>query len=655
MKKIKIFIIGIAMAALLPGCSEYLEVVPDNVLTLEQIFSSKESAYSALSRAYWFLPRESDTHATTWTLGDEYIGRLDLNGTASNLRAIRIMRGLQTSSDPILGQWSGTQGAKHLYRGINNCEVFLNYIHLTRDMSEKERNDWISQVTFLKAYYCWLLVQKYGPIVLPLDQLIDPAAPSNILMKPRSKIDECFDYIIKLMDEAIPNLSDKTTLLNYGQIDKIAATAIKARVLVFRASPFYNGNKEYYGDFYDHDGKTFFPMEYNAKKWEDALKALNEAIEVAEFNQKTLYTYKKDIYWQDTTAFRINNAKMKVLYDTRMVIVDHPNDEMCWPNTNINYYNDGEISASTNMRLPAGYVNAGDEQTAGYSWQWLGGSYQLLERFYTKNGLPIDEDINFDRAKMYDVMITPGETDPAYNELRGYLQPNSETLRMYLDREPRFYAAMGITGGYWRAHSALIKTKMYQNSDGGYNSSQNTTDFYPGGIGIQKFVHPESRSGAWQRTIKYAYPIIRLADLYLMKAEALNEISGPSQEVWNLINKVRQRAGIPNVEQTYSDATIAKNVNRHRTKEGLRDIILEERSIEFMGEGLAFWDMHRYKRAANVYNAPIYGWKHDGTTAQTFFVLEAKQTRRFLLRDYLWPISIEEMNTNGKLIQNPGW
>ena len=655
MKKIKIFIIGIACAVLLPGCAKYLDIVPDNVLTLEEIFSSKESAYDALARAYWFLPRESDTHATPWLLGDEYIGRLDLNGTASNLRGIRIMRGLQGTADPILGQWSGTQGAKHLYRGINNCEVFLNYIDLARNMYEGERNEWKAQVKFLKAYYCWLLVRAYGPIVLPMDQLIDPTKPSDILMKPRAKVEECFDYIIKLMDEAIPNLADKTTSLTYGQVDKVAATAMKARVMVFRASPFFNGNMEYYGDFNDRDGKPFFPLQNDPKKWNDALTALNVAIQTAENAGKTLYTYKKDIYPIDSTALRVNTEKLKILYDNRMVIVDHPNDEMCWPNTNINYYSEGELSSSTNMRLPAGYVNAGDEQIAQYSWQWLGGSYQVLERYYTKNGLPIDEDLTFDRANMYDVITTPGAEDPAYAALDGFLQPNCETLRMYLDREPRFYAAMGITGGYWRAHSAKIRTMMYQNRDGGFNSSQHTTDFFPGGIGIQKLVHPESRSGAWQRTIKFAYPYIRLADLYLMKAEVINEISGPSQEVYSLINKVRQRAGIPNVELAYGDPTVAKNVGRHLTKEGLRNIILEERSIEFMGEGIYFWDMHRYKRAINVFNAPIYGWKHDGSTAQTFFVLQALQTRRFMVRDYLWPISNEEMNTNGKLLQNPGW
>jgi hypothetical protein len=146
-----------------------------------------------------------------------------------------------------------------------------------------------------------------------------------------------------------------------------------------------------------------------------------------------------------------------------------------------------------------------------------------------------------------------------------------------------------------------------------------------------------------------------MADLYLMKAEAMNEYSGPSQAVYDEINKVRDRAGIPNIESVWADATLAKTVNKHRTKDGLRDIILQERSIEFAFEGIHFWDMWRHKRASSAFSSPVWGWTHTGTTGSTFFVLEVKQQRRFTITDYLWPISLNEMNTNGQLIQNPGW
>jgi len=649
--KIKISII-IIFTLLLPSCADYLDVIPDNVQTLEDLFVNKENAYNALARVYSFIPYESDTHETTWSLGDEYVGRLDLNNNTGNLRAIRIMRGLQSATVPLLGLWSGYD-TKPLYQGLNQCEIFLHYADLIRDMTEQEINEWKAQVKFLKAYYCWLLVQKYGPIVLPAEGVIDPSAPSGSLFKTRTNVEECFNYIINLMNEAIPDLTERTTANNLGQVDQIAAKAIKARVLFFRASPFFNGNREYYGDFFDHEGKPFFPLEYDNNKWKEAVDALTEAISTAEANGKVLYTYEKEPYVYDYKAFEENRQNMQTLYNNRMVICDPWNKEVVWGYSNINYYGQGELSSSTNMRLPSGYEGA--TNTAEYSWQWMAATYEALSRYYTKNGLPTDEDLTFDRNKMFDIVTTPGESDPEYKNIWGIMQPGCETLQMYLDREPRFYANIAITGGYWRTHSVRINTMMYQGRDGGFNSSTHTTDYYCTGIALKKFVHPESMSGAWQRTIKYPYPIVRLSDLYLMKAEALNEYSGPSQEVYDLVNKVRSRAGIPNLETVWSDATLAKSVNKHRTKEGLRDIILQERAVELAFEGQHFWDMHRHKRAVREFSVPVSGWKHDGTSAQTFFVLEAKQTRRFSIRDCLWPIDLNEMNTNGNLIQNPGW
>lgn len=640
---------------LLLSCTKYLDVVPDNnTLTLEEIFSKKENVYDALAKVYNYIPQESDTHGTTWSLGDEFVGRLDLNNDYWNLRAIRIMRGLQVPDAPLLGLWSGSGGTKPLYQGINQCEIFLHYIDLVRDMTEVEIREWKAQVKFLKAYYCWLLVQRYGPIVLPAESVIDPSAPSGSLFLPRIKVDSCFNYIINLMNEAIPDLTERAATNNQGQIDQIAANAIKARVLLFRASPFFNGNREYYGDFYDQDGNPFFPLEFDKNKWKDAIDALTDAITIAEKNGKALYTYEKEPYLYDLQAFEQNAANMQTLYNNRMVICDPWNKEVVWGYSNINYYNQGELASSTNMRLPPGYGD-GVINAPEYSWQWMAATYQVLSRYYTKNGLPMDEDLTIDPNKMFDIVSTPGQADPAYKNLWGIMQPGSETLQMYLNREPRFYANMVITGGYWRTHGVLIRTMMYQGKDGGFNSSDHTTDYYCTGIALKKFVHPESMSGAWQRTVKYPYPIVRMADLYLMKAEALNEFNGPSQEVYDLINKVRSRAGIPMLETVWSDATLAKTVNKHRTQEGLRDIILQERAIEFAFEGSHFWDMHRYKRAIREFSTPITGWKYNGTTAQSFFVLEAKQERKFLIRDYLWPIDLSEMNTNGQLIQNPGW
>ncbi|GAB3026967.1 RagB/SusD family nutrient uptake outer membrane protein [Niabella terrae] len=635
------------------SCKKYLDIVPDNTLRLESIFNIKENAWDALAKVYSYMPQDDKVHLTTWTLGDEWVGRLDLNNNTGDLRAMRIMRGLQTVSSPQLGVWSGTQGGKRLYEAIRQADVFLANIDQVKDMTEVELKDWKAQVKMLKAYYMFLLVRRYGPIVIPT-VAASPESDKDELFIPRSKVDDCFNYILNLMNEAIPDLKEIVTVVELGQIDQVVAKAIKARVLFYRASPFFNGNQEYFGDFLDHDGQPFFPIQYDKEKWKEAIDAINEAITIAESNGKGLYTFQGEPYLYDREALEKNPENMKKIYDLRMLICDPWNKEVVWGYSNLDYYNQGELSHGSNIRLPEGYGD-GVVNTPAYSWQWMAATYKMAERYYTKNGLPITEDLTFDISKKNELVTTPGQSEEAYIPLYGIMQPGVQTVRLYLDREPRFYANLGITGGYWRAHTVRINTIMFANTDGGFNSSQHTTDFLCTGIGVQKLVHPESQSNAWQRTIKFPYPLIRMADLYLMKAEALNEYSGPSAEAYEAVNLVRRRAGIPDLQTVWSDPSLARTPNKHLTKEGLRDIILDERAIEFAFEGQHFWDMIRHKRAVSEFSAPVWGWDHTGTTASSFFVLSIKQERKFTITDCLTPIDLNEMNTNGNLIQNPGW
>nr|WP_262914187.1 RagB/SusD family nutrient uptake outer membrane protein [Portibacter lacus] len=631
-----------------------MDVVPDNTLTLQDLFKQKEEAWDALAKVYSYLPNIDQTHSSEWIAGDEWLGRLDLNSETGNLRGIRLMRGLQTVSDPLLGFWSGTGGAQPLYAGIRSANIFLENINNVPDMTDEEKKNWSAQVKFLKAYYSFILVQHYGPIVIA-DELIPPDASKDVLFQNRSSVDECFDYIVNLIDESIPDLKEKSSSEEFGQVNQLAAKAIKARVLLFRASPFFNGNNEYFGDFVDKNGSPFFPLNKDNEKWKAALDAVNEAISSCESSGVQLYTYDKEPFPFDASAYNSNNEAMQTLYDLRMVITDPWNEELIWGYSNINIYGQGELAHSSNIRLPEGY-GGGVTNTPSYSWQWMGATYRMAERYYTKNGLPIDEDKTYNLERKWDIVITPGVEDSTYKSLDGYMQPGSETINLYLNREPRFYANLGITGGYWRSHGVRINTMMYGGSDGGYNSSQHSTDFIATGIGVKKFVHPESKSGAWQRTIKFPYPIIRMADLYLMKAEILNEYNGgPSQEAYDAINKVRRRAGIPDVEAVWSNNDLVNTLNKHTTQEGFRDIVLQERGIELAFEGQRFWDMIRTKRAVSEFSSAVWGWTHTGETGSSFFNLELKQQRKFSITENLWPIDLNEINTNSNLVQNPGW
>ena len=668
----------------LPSCTKYLDVVPDNVITLDIVFALREDAMSALAKTYSYLPDDLDTHATTWNLGDEFIGRIDndVQNSTSNLRGERIMRGLQSVSSPLLNFWSSrgtgyTNGAKPLYEALNVCNTFLEEIHKTKGIAEEERRDWIAQVKFLKAYYHFLLIRHYGPIVIVDINTATGEATGEAVFKYREKVEDCFKYVFELIEEAIPDLPTTREEVNYGMIDQVIVKAIKARILLFYASPFYSGNREFYEDFLDpRDNQPFFPVydtpDQTKAKWQLALEAVNEAINAAHAEGKSLYKYPaekpyfttnaNDSDWRnDRKLAEINPSQMTLLYNLRYVLCDPWNSELIWGLSNVKYASDGALAQSTNIRLSQLLNNlygitGWDYGAAGYSWQWMGATYRMAERYYTKNGLPIDEDITFNYNGRHEAYITPAVDEPEFVDIAGILQPSFQTINLYVNREIRFYANLGFTGGLWRAHYDVCPTTMFQNSPGGRESNV-SYDFLCTGVGIQKFAHPESRSNAWQRVVQYPYPILRLADLYLMKAEILNEIKDvPDREVWDAINLVRARAGIPNVETVWSNPALAKTLNKHTTKDGMRDIILRERNIELSFEGHRFWDMVRHKRAHREFTTAVQGWSYLGENFNTFFVLNTNlQARRFGITDYLWPIRLDELNTNANLVQNPGW
>lgn len=136
------------------------------------------------------------------------------------------------------------------------------------------------------------------------------------------------------------------------------------------------------------------------------------------------------------------------------------------------------------------------------------------------------------------------------------------------------------------------------------------------------------------------FPVIRLADVLLMFAEARNERLGmPDAEVFDAVNKVRLRAGIPALQNT--DAATPTFVS---SQVEMRARIRKERSVELATEGVSYSDVRRWKIAKDICNGPILE-----------FTTRVLKNRVFGDRDYLWPIPQAEIEQNDQLTQNPGW
>jgi hypothetical protein len=152
----------------------------------------------------------------------------------------------------------------------------------------------------------------------------------------------------------------------------------------------------------------------------------------------------------------------------------------------------------------------------------------------------------------------------------------------------------------------------------------------------------------------YPWPNMRLSDIYLMYAEALNEANGPSADVYTYLDRIRERAGIPGVLSSWNQ--FSSNPDKPTTKEGLREIIQRERMIELAFEGKRYWDLRRWKLAVKYFNQNITGWSVNQEISADYYQIRTLFQQTFVApRDYFWPIAQGELTVNPSLTQNLGW
>jgi len=231
-------------------------------------------------------------------------------------------------------------------------------------------------------------------------------------------------------------------------------------------------------------------------------------------------------------------------------------------------------------------------------------------------------------------------TDPA----SGY-DPNNP----YKNRDPRLAATILYPGALIAPQIPGGPTSYYDPMDASspdYYASGNNTS--PSGYVVQKYTsHISDFDNLFQSGLNMT--IIRYAEILLSYAEAKIESNQIDASVYNAINLVRNRAGMPSVDQTvYNNQTT------------LRSLIRRERRVEFAFEGLRWFDIQRWKIGSQVMNGPVYGARLgtvDGTTGKYTITGDSikVETRVFADKNYLWPVPQTEININKNLTQNPGY
>lgn len=637
---ILILFIGIIM---LSGCN-YLDIVPDERNLPENTYQNAQAAKSYLYSCYSKMPDPRASDAVDKYSAAEIINVIEKNDW------VTFPRGYYSPSSPQLTK----AYYDNIWSGLHQCYQFLSIVDLTPDIEPQDLQYYKAEATLLIAYYHWLSFRAYGPSVI-MREIIDPLTPIEQLPE-RSSVDEVVQFIQEKISEAETiGLAERHDGDEYGRFTQAVAEALRAKVYLYAASPLFNGNSEFFSQLKSPiDGRYLVSQTIDIQKWKTAEMATRQAISYLENVGFRLYN---DVGYDDAgtpTAQKpgpVNAAQRAVRY-TFMDNVSGTNPEVIMVDTRKEGTYALQNQSTPIQKASNGYKN---------SWGFLAPTLKTVEMFYTKNGLPIDEDKDFD----YEGRYTLTEMPVNYDGNNYFTQSNGKTLKLHLDREPRFFAWIGFHNGNYEimkyngkvvstnnAKKAIV-VQFRKGDPNGYENGQ-TGNYSGTGYLNKKFVHPAFQNGP----IHYPYPTIRMAEMYLNLAEILIEQdvlengTGRLEEAKGLIDKIRIRAGINTIDEAWKNARHPEKAN---TAEGLREIVRRERQIEFYLENQRFWDLRRWKDA-EILGEKVWGMNIEGDTDETFFIpTELQNIRTFKQAQYLMPIPMTETNKVPHIVQNPGY
>lgn len=639
MKSINKILFSILLTVFLVSSCDFLDVVPDNVATIDHAFSDRYTTEQYLATCYWGMPKSAG-----WNENPGIFGAMEMifNKESRTQGGMRFGLGEDSPTSALINYWGGTGTMiRSLYAGIRECNTFLENVDGVEDLNKYEKERMKAEVKLIKAYMHFYLITYYGPIA-PLKENTPINESTEGVRVFREKIDNSFAYILELLDEVIDSgalpavIENRTTEL--GRFTMPAAYMLKSKVLIYWASPLYNGNTDY-NDFLDQDGEPFFNQAYDATRWQNAAEACSEAIDVCTAAGIRLYDtsdYVATKSMSDTT-FLVNTL--------RSIVSERWNQEIVW----------GNSSYPVNSGLQSPALPRLEQGTSSSSTGKLSLPLSTVELFYSENGVPIDEDLEYPYSTRYNLRV--GDEAHKY-----YIHQGEQTAVLNFHREPRYYSTLGFDRGKWYGNSYKnfpdndAEALYPRNRFGEYSSVFNPGDYNATGYWPKKLVSINTmfRDPNSVTYETYPFPDMRFADLILFYAEALNEMKDvPDAEVYQYVDMIRERAGLQGVVESWEN--YSNQPDKPKTKAGMREIIQRERKIEFACEGVYYWDSHRWKTALKEQNRPIQGWNVNATELQDYYTVTTIYQQEFTYRDYFAPIPESDLTRNPQLIQNPGW
>lgn len=605
---------------LLTSCVDYLDKESDTELTLPMVFEDKTRVEGWLANVYSHVP-------------DPYWGyarKLGWDILSDDMTASERWRQWDWKVIPmLLGEWTPSTDWDGNYWSrlpqlIREANIFIENVHPLPDqgISATEVTYMKAEMRFMIAYYYYLLSNTYGPIPFKPNYIAPTDFNLADLMEGQRPYYEVVDWVDKELKEVAEILPAKyTEARKYGRATSIMCLAVRARMLLFAASPLVNGNPDY-ANHKNKDGENLFSTTADKTKWAYAAQACKELIDAAEAAGHKLYTEKNEDGTIDPFMSYQN------LFLTRY---DEGNTEILFARPGGSEYGEYEKHATPQVSGGSG---------------GLGVTQSLVDAFFMENGLPINDDDSEYVETGFSGSNETRDNTVWDTEVNGGVINREGTYNMYCHREPRFYITVSYNNSYFTQEGRLF------DFFNGSADNPHTHDAPQNGYLIRKKISPDLN--VKQGTYKYRPGIVyRLGEAYLNYAEALNESDPGNVEILDYLNKIRERAGIRKYTTGATDENYI-HVDLNDQAE-MRKLIRAERRVELSCEGIRYDDLRRWKEAENVLNGDFYGMNFSGRDESSFYVRTPYLKRVYKKAYYWFPIHQSEIDKNDKLVQSPYW
>ena len=609
--------------ALTTSCTDYLDKSPESDVSPEAAFKNFKNFQGFTEELYLCIPDFSKSYWTTcWNWGEDDIQAVGFD----YLMGYKVDQGDFWGWQKEFDGWGACfmdqadtfdpndrfkRGLwKAAWYGIRKANLGLENMDLMTAATQEEKNTIKGQLLFFRGWLHFQLMQYFGG----LPYLDHSVAADQSMTLPRESCQACAEKAAKDFREAaelLPIDWDKSSVgrntlgKNGFRINKITALAYEGKSLLWAASPLVkncddkmnvNGNASTY--------------DYDTNYAQQAAEALGELLALVETGQTQ---YKLVDFADYSDLFYTWNKNMLPPGSTENILRDIPAD--AWQNSHFGVFTEfgGQI-------LTGGQVFS--QPTANY-----------VNYYGMKNGLPLD--------------------DP---------ESGFDPTHPWKNRDPRFYHDIVYDGVKVVEGAIEPDANRYANlyTGGTYRDDINESRT---GYLLYKFIPMIANNYDMGSTYNKLYidvPYLRLADCYLMYAEACAAVGGATAKAkcsltaLDAVNKIRERAGVAGVAAKFTG-----------NKDKFMDEVRRERAVELAFEGHRFNDLRRWllldkapyniKTSQEFVRAGEFDPKNPQNTEVSGFKEKTILTRHFTSKHWWMPLKKKDTSIYPEMFQNPGW